>query len=675
MLKILSLKLKNFMNIDEAYFEFSNYNFIYGQPASGKSAIFEAIRLCISDLKRASTYSAYIKQGCEYSNIELSVLLDESIALFKITLNSPKAGTPFEGVLTYKDQTYKNSKLHDFIKSTSIDYYANIMFMMQNDDDIVDMTPSARLFYMQNLFNFDFKDEKKKLSDMISSNKEDLLKLEAQKSSFKELKQVFSQKETIDFSLFSNDEINEINNKISSLNDEVSLALKENTEKQSIENNILNLKKKKLFIENEINNLKKIKENVNTVENLKIDLKNQNEKFNTYKTEISSLEEENKNISKNIELLNNEKSNLLDKKNDILLKKTQYDYKVELIKKGFCPECGQKTDHLDNNAIFYASKYKSELDEILIKISEKENSIKNYQDSLNNNNTKLNEYNKNLNKLKSDIDIFNYKINSLDTNFDNDKFSSFMHDLDDINNNLLDLESKLSKLSTRDISSLYKEINDLKEKLSSNNIKIEKAKNIANNNKNNEIKLKELKESESKIDLLIQECNKKQLSYNDANDIITKLLPQYMSLQICKFIQEKMNFFIKNIFPNYTIRVDVTKKGCELFYTKDNSVSNETLNKWINAKMSSGFERAVLNLAFKTVLAEFYGIDLFIGDEIDKAASDEDSIRIINLIWALSNYKQIFIISHNSSLKNYVIDNIEDCNIYEASFGKFIKNN
>ena len=68
MLRILNLKLENFMNIEKADLNFdSSLIMIYGEPASGKSSIFEAIAVCLSSMKRSGTYGEYVKQeDCIY---------------------------------------------------------------------------------------------------------------------------------------------------------------------------------------------------------------------------------------------------------------------------------------------------------------------------------------------------------------------------------------------------------------------------------------------------------------------------------------------------------------------------------------------------------------------------------------------------------------------------------
>ena len=91
--------------------------------------------------------------------------------------------------------------------------------------------------------------------------------------------------------------------------------------------------------------------------------------------------------------------------------------------------------------------------------------------------------------------------------------------------------------------------------------------------------------------------------------------------------------------------------------------------------MSSGFERSVLDLSFKVSLAQSFGLDLFIGDEVDGACGDDYAVELIKEVLNKENFKQIFIISHKPVLVERISEIFEDCNIYETNSGTFKKRN
>lgn len=666
------------MNIENAEFEFTNFNFIYGQPASGKSAVFEAISLCLSNRKRSNTYGAYVMQGYKYASIKMKALLDGFEADFDVQLNKVE-GIPFSALLMYRDQTYRNTKLQDFLKSKNIDYYANVMFAMQQERDITELTPSLRLYFMQNLFNFSFSEELHELNELIASNKSSLNKLLAEKTANESLKRVFSEQTAIDFKLLSNDEKTSLNDEIAKLNLELTEAIENDNKKKKLNDLLLNLEKQKLAVTTSIDRMQSEKARKTKFEQ---DSKDYTQKIDALQQDAAklsiskqALEEQITELQKTQDELDKSIQDSSEKIKHILIEQAKNNAKIALIKKGFCPECGQRTDHIDDKAYDTAKVIESNLKDeqsILNGLKTRNNNAKS---QINASTSKLSQIAQDINKCNSKIESFKMMLTSQVFKFDEKELNAQELKLQDIKQQILKVSNDISSIQAIDSMKVYHSIELLKEQLSSNKALEEKAKNIEAQNAKNKIELEKLDKAQALIDAQIVDLNKNQLAYNEATEVLSKLLPQYMSLAICDQLQIRINEFIRTIFPSYFVKVEISKKGCEMFYTKDKKAQNEKLNKWLSIEMSSGFEKAVLNLAFKTALAEFYNIDLFVGDEIDKAASDEDSIKLIELIWSLQNYQQIFIISHNSVLKNYISDNIEGSVLYEAKLGKFTKSN
>jgi chromosome segregation ATPase len=134
-----------------------------------------------------------------------------------------------------------------------------------------------------------------------------------------------------------------------------------------------------------------------------------------------------------------------------------------------------------------------------------------------------------------------------------------------------------------------------------------------------------------------------------------------------------MNNFIQNIFPTYSVQLQNSRRGCEFFYTKDNSIveGQKRNNAYINSKMSSGFEKALLTMAFKVSLCQLYGLNTFVGDEIDGAADDESSEKLFEQLVESSIFDQIFLISHKKNACQTIMENVSDCRVYTAQLGKF----
>ena len=154
------------MNIKSAKFDFDhNVIIISGKSGQGKSAVFDAISLCLSRKKRSNSYADYVRQGCSHAKVLLDAFINGEPVIFDLQINLHR-GTPFQMDLTYKGEIFKNAEAESVIKSFDIDYFNDIIFSMQSDDfkDITQLSPTQRSNYLQRLLNFDFIDEKEIIS-------------------------------------------------------------------------------------------------------------------------------------------------------------------------------------------------------------------------------------------------------------------------------------------------------------------------------------------------------------------------------------------------------------------------------------------------------------------------------------------------------------------------------
>lgn len=673
MLRLLKLKLANFMNIKEAEIDFSDFNFIYGHPASGKSAVLEAISVCISDEKRSSTYGAYVMQGCDRALVDLQCLIDGENAHFIINLNRVE-GTPWEATLEYNGQTYKNSKIKELLKSKHIDYYASIMFSMQHDDDVVSMTPTRRLFYMQDLLNFSFEDERQQLAQMQASNKSSMLTVGERLKSYSLVRDSLKPVDVSGIKTLSDEERASIENDIAKTEQLINDANEKNKLISQRLNESYKLKSEISMVEQKIAALQ------NAAEQSKL-AKRANEEREAKAAELEmKIAELNKSRDEALDRYDEAKdklSSLKEKLDDLTeeqsktdKEKTIVDNKVALIKKGFCPECGQKTDHLDDSAL----STQKVLDEKMSKLSESIIEMKKQIKDVDNEVSKLAASIASADRetYKAKIEIESLKSKTAETiDVDESEISKLNEVLFSKKKDL----AEIGEAESIDVSPLYNKLSICKQQISQDGSNKKRLQDLQTINERNAQKLSEAAANEAADKTSLDEMSRLDATYAECSKILLKQLPQFMSITICKAIQSYMNELISKVFPTYEVRVEVVKSGCNMLYTKNRSCNDEKRNKWLDVKMSSGFERAVLNLSFKVTLAQMYGLDLFVGDEIDKAASDEDSVKIIDLVWSLPNYQQILIISHNSALRDHIMTSIEEASVYEADSGKFAKRN
>ena len=683
MIRIDSLKIENFMNITEAYFEFSSINYFYGEPASGKSAVFEAISICFSSEKRSATYGEYVKQGCDFAKIDLKFKIYDDDAEIVLVINRV-AGTPYECTLTYKGETYKNTKATEKLNKTfNLEYLSKIMFQMQNAQDIVDHTPSSRLEYIKNLFNFDYSDQKMILTQRMQELKNKNQLILSQKSSNTALKEELSKLEKEVALPYSENDIAHFNSVINENIEEISKANKLMEEEKA------HLQRLHQF-EMEISNLKST---LNVLNTKKSNIETYKNQIATSKTVVSEIEVQN-------EKLKEEEENLL---NSISVKKTEIDNAADVIKEtikdkniligkldslkerhescknGVCPICGQKT----NDVVSHFENDIEKLEKNIGKLSEEETL---YYEEKRTRNQALEDLNSKLTDIRDKINSNLFSLKSCEKTIRD--LESLVSDEKNINDTIVDTETKLEiaqknykyensvEVQKMNIDGIIAENNDLSSKIKEYELCVNKNKDIQKRNENKLKKVEELENSLNQIEKDIIENSSMNIVYDEAWDILNKLLPQYRTKIFCDTIKNDLNIFIHTIFPKYDVLVEPSKKGCDLFYTKDNTVTNKKKNQWLDVRMSSGFERAVLTTAFKTILAKYYNIDLFIGDEIDKASNDDDSIKLFSVLLGLNQFSQVFLISHKKALGNYLEENFsDDITLYEAKDGKFTKRN
>lgn len=681
-MKIKELHLVNFMNISEANFVFDdNMNFIYGQPASGKSALFDAMRITLSTYKRSSTYGEYVKQGEDNASITLKVDIYGKIATFTTTINRVK-GNACKRLLEYDGESFEDSQAEDWLKARNIDYHAKLAFAMQNEVNIVEIGAAERLTYIQKLFNFNFKAKKDKLM-----------------ASKKELE----------------DKINELNSQIAGNRSTIEhLSIEQKTEERKLDDKTKKeyeaqiAEQTKLIRANQsiIDKANAIKDEINSYGKEVLNYSNlimqengiiasEAEKENEIKTltkEIKELEDTIKIASSDLEGLKKDVDDLLKQKNDLVelgnahtTTKIEIETniknvksKMDLVSQGKCPTCGQPTSELDNTLDEQLEKLNNLHEKEQIEINNLQTQLKEVNNLYTLAQTKFNTQNITLAGYKNSLSTKNTRLQSLKDR----EPPKHICDLSEVmakKQNLLDLQNTKQKeldqyKVTKSVSELLDEIEPLKKAIDEDNITIEKNTVIIKTNSENKAKCAELTIANEKLLDDVVSLNNKVTAIKEAYEIVNKTLPKYMSKKICDSLQNKINRFIHKVFPKYEVKLEVSDKGCDLLYTKDKTIVDEKRNKYLKADMSSGLERYILSLAFKVSLAESYKLDLFVGDEIDQSANDADAKILTDMLINSKSFKQLFIISHKNEILDHIKENYK-CNVYKAEDGKFNKTN
>lgn len=674
MLVLKSLHLEHFMCITEADLNFdANCIIIEGDNGQGKSAVMEAIAICLSERKRSDSVKEFIQKPHDHAKIILDLIYNDEQILFDVNLNH-KGGTPLERDVLYRDKHYINSEVTDLIKELDFTFYSDIIMQMQGQDDIATMTPVMRLNLLQRLFQFDFTEEigpiQEKLEEFVKNKTLDIDKIDFLEKANKQKDSTLKTLKEKDFS-FSKEEYDGYKNELE--DKKAQLELLSNDLDKTFE-----ILQKKTDIQGMIDTIEnqqagisqKLLDNKKAAEALK---------KADYPTQISSLgtgcddammkkaaaEDIIKNKKNTIAQLESSISSINVQIGELTAAKKNCDHKLELAKKGICPECGKPTDDIDDvkiikekeeyddkigdeiekkdDLIIEMNKYKDEVAEQRKSIAVLEASISRYETQ-----AKMLEQQEAAEKAKlipeEKIKEFEGKLKELDEKAK--PLYDLIHDYDD---KLSDRNKKTlekSKMRT-EISELEKKIKDSDEIADHNKVVELQRMSIKNEILENEKNIEVFRNLISDIDLNVQ-------TYNEVLRVLDKELPNYLVVKTCAKLEAEMNNFVNIVFPNFRLRLLQSRRGVEFFYTTDPNVDMTDIKKLINSKMASGYEKSVLGLAFKVALCKAYHLSFIALDEIDAAASEGNSVLTMESLISSNIFNQIFFITHKEATRDII---------------------
>lgn len=674
MLVLKSLHLEHFMCITEADLNFdANCIIIEGDNGQGKSAVMEAIAICLSERKRSDSVKEFIQKPHDHAKIILDLIYNDEQILFDVNLNH-KGGTPLERDVLYRDKHYINSEVTDLIKELDFTFYSDIIMQMQGQDDIATMTPVMRLNLLQRLFQFDFTEEigpiQEKLEEFVKNKTLDIDKIDFLEKANKQKDSTLKSLKEKDFSFSKEDYDNYKNElddkkaqveKLSNDLDKTFEILQKKTDIQgmidTIENQQASIAQKLLDNKKAAEALKKADypTQISTLgtgcDDAMMKKTAAEDIIKTKKSAIAQLETSISSINVQIGELNAAKKNC--------------DHKLELAKKGICPECGKTTDDIDDVKII---KEKEEYDDkIGDEIEKKDNLIiemNKYKDE-------VAEQRKSISVLEASISRYDTEAKMLQQQEANEKAKLIPEDkIKEFENKLKELDKKAKplydlihdyddQLSERDKKTLEK--SKMKTEISELEKKIKDSDEIADHNKVVELQRMSIKneilENEKNIEVfrnLISDIDLNVQTYNEVLRVLDKELPNYLVVKTCAKLEAEMNNFVNIVFPNFRLRLLQSRRGVEFFYTTDPNVDMTDIKKLINSKMASGYEKSVLGLAFKVALCKAYHLSFIALDEIDAAASEGNSVLTMESLISSNIFNQIFFITHKEATRDII---------------------
>ena len=660
-----NIRLKDFSIIKDLYLDFEKgmFHVITGDNGSGKSSFINALALVLFEYKSGDSYKEYVRFGTEFSKVEFNALFKGKPITFDVTVNASQNKLPLERKMTYDGKEYVNSEVKTFLaENFDIPVIQNIMFSIQKEyGNVSTMTPSVLRDMLQSMFNISFEDEIKQirsnidvLQSEVNSYAVDIAIIERTKYDL-ENSLILAEEdeiETIQKSLESSKvtlEIykqNAIHLNIKSKYEANKIAYEEAIESiKTFKDEITKLKDKKSILENSLQHYKSEYDFINeTIGKIRHDLNIAKEKSTETKIELANLNKDYENVS---------------------LHKADHE-------RGLCIRCqrpySSDEDHEFNTLLEDKMKLvtstKISLDSILQNCNQLDTDLKNGVKRFSELDKKIKEVNNDITDIGTLIGI---KTNMMSNNEGSIKFLET--ELDQMKSSYETVKNT-SEITKTQIQTLEKNIENNEMFIS--NEKIKRSKNADITLRNMELINKQKSDELIKNDL-IRKTNDNQIKINSnlkAIDILSVDMVNHVIVKMCSELEEYINEFIDSIKSNLRVKLLKTKKGVELYVTPNNASSDKP-SEWSTIKMCSGFEKDLISLAFKIALARAYNLRILILDEIDSAATSENSGRLFSLIAKITDFDSVIVVSHKDSVRNILVEEGQNVVAYEVTNGNY----
>ena len=683
MIKPKYIHIQNFNNITDAELDLSSaVSLFVGDNGSGKTSVVDAIGLCLFEYKRSDTYADYIKSGKDNACIYFECEISNEPITFNITINKT-GSTALEREVNFQGKVYHNSEVSTLLESLNLKYFSDIFCSMQNGKDITRLSPTERVAYIQKLLAFSFGPQIKTTDDTIKQLTEAITELSttnaALSQTIQNLEKQIKPLNNLD-NLYSN--IDEIKTKASQLQSYIvskTAALRSNAAiaivKDKINAEIVALTNELTLKNTKAAEIKLANESrtktANKISEAKAIISEYEVKINNIETKLNSLDTQ---YAAQETTVQNKSAEYYAAEAQLNVCKNNFD-KVNHDK---CPYCGQDIS-ADNKA-----HYKQELDNAEKSALKLQKDLSIEKDKLNTLSNEKATLLREKMSLAALLDAQNNQLRSYETELvciDNEltQLKPLLENINSIEQlikekqDLLKLENeKLLEIDNEEWNNSQKQLSEYNQiitnyqRIVDENIHIQAANEALQ--KNIDSQRQTLDKNIEKYTLLSDDLS----VYKEAKQIFEKKLPQFIIIKTCKKIQNKLNELVQTIFPNLYIRLFYSKKGIEFFYSTSGAIDEEAdKDSMLPIKQASGFEKAILSICFKSVLCEAYDIPFVILDEVDAAASEENSRRFFDIVINGGLFQQSIIISHKIDIQDTIKGMSDSISSYMVAEGNF----
>lgn len=676
--KINILEIKNFKAIKHILFDNNKkVNLITGENGNGKSSILDAIRYILTD-ELDDKISSFVRWGTE--KFEILCVFEHKGIEYTLEIEGSKGA---KKRLTFNDEEYFNSeatsKLRDIIDFELTKFSA--ISEQGKTAQLLFQKKTERLNTLSRILKIDsinessenVKEEVRKIRENVKILEAELTSLENAEFSLmdeitlpdidevkKEFEVIEKEKEEYNKKQKELDkEISEIKENISEI--KLSFEKKKNesisnikTEIINLENKLKDIKRKKNEFDSAVISSKTIKDEIKDLENsLNIKKKetktviepSQSEEYlKQIYTKKIEVEQNIKSIEKEIKSLKDRKCPYLfdcEKLEGVDVSKYEKDLEttqseltvLDISYKKISDEIKIYKDTLSFN-----QKIEKEVSDIENKISLKKESIKKYQEVIDNFTEEDSINTESVLKLKKE------EIESIEhlLSIERDKQIEV-------------LQERINNLSAREEFLKEKEYSELKNKILLYDNQVKELERIR---LFNEEVLKKKSKNERLVSVKKRELESKRKEINLMEEVrdAYKDFSAYRINKGAEHIKNRMNSIFQKGYGKYEITFEQDKSGIDFFYKE---VGSDILN---NVVMASGQEKAVLAVANRLALCSLQNLGILVLDEVDNNASDDNSVKLFQTILNEKGFNQIWIISHCNATKEYLNNLVETTN-------------
>ncbi len=685
-----SLRLVNFGTVKKALilFENSGVPAIYvfsGDNGSGKSTIVKALSLLLINWCKGKL-SDYINWNEDFFEIEctFSHLGKEFISFLRYDGGSNRKLTIKEGE---KTESFTNTAAVEHLKSYfDPKLFRASAFSFEGEIDVIETSPAERRESLKKIHDVEFKEEIARAEKELNPLKDQLAKLDTDISvldgkSYQDMeipklpfsKEVMEQKKAsliaidsaLQQSMVVNNEIDRKQNEAVSLPvlitdfDEQKRRMNETRSKKVTEESTLDASR--VLTKKELDHIE---------ETIDIQFSEEREQRENELSDAKTLLGEKRLVrlppAPSPSIIENLVAEIARKKSQI----EEIDSTIQILGTGVCPTCGKPVEECE---IEQSSEKKKDLQASLL-TAESELVAARAEKTSYDEQTKLNDLIraeqtlistdiKLLNaaiatlgarkeaELKSERDRLTAEVTLIDTKISSvhrelDSYKALIDSLDkskkESSDRLLEVQEFLKTARKIDVTQQQAEKKTLSEEISNFSVtlgQIDQAKQL-----NASIELQKTEDKKTRVELQKKKdvlLHKIQVA-EKAVEIIKRDLPNFIISKLILTITESMNDFLKQTYKGrYRVQVLESKNALEVVYGPKNT----------DVSLSSGYERQVINSAYKYAKEKMLGMGFLILDEVDSAASDANSKVFYQTLGELP-YHQLLVITHKPSTKD-----------------------